>query len=414
MLYFNYKLAHSWNKYQPNIYGMLFQTRYFFYFKEKNLKLMMKNNPILIKSRRNFIKNASLGALGIALTTGSAACLNQSDKSKKKMGIALVGLGYYSTDLLGPALLETTETYLAGIVTGSPEKEKIWADKYGIPSKNIYHYENYDDIRNNDDIDIVYIVLPNSMHKEYTIRAAEAGKHVICEKPMALNAQECRDMIDACNKNKVRLSIGYRMHFEPNTQEIIRMGHKKVFGNVLQVTGSAGFTMRESLYDNWRMLASMGGGALMDMGVYPLNAARYITGLEPVAVTSQQFKTRPEVFNEVDEIATFQLEFPDGSIANLMTSFVANSGYIRATAENGWFGLEPFQAYSGIRGESSQGPINFPQINQQAAQMDEVAICIRENKPMRVPGEEGLKDMIVVDGIRGSWARNGEKVILKR
>jgi glucose-fructose oxidoreductase len=204
------------------------------------------------------------------------------------------------------------------------------------------------------------------------------------------------------------------MHFEPNTHEIIRMGQKKVFGNVLQVTGSAGFTMRESLYDNWRMQASMGGGALMDMGVYPLNAARYITGLEPASVTSQQFKTRPKVFDEVDEITTFQLEFPDGSIANLMTSFVANSGYIRATAENGWFGLEPFQAYSGIRGESSQGPINFPQINQQAAQMDEVAVCIRENKPMRVPGEEGLKDMIVVDGIRESWARNGEKVMLKR
>lgn len=355
-----------------------------------------------------------MGALGIAITSGSAACLNQSDKTKNKMGIALVGLGYYSTDLLAPALLETQETYLAGIVTGSSEKEKVWAEKYNIPRKNIYNYGNFDDLQNNENIDIVYIVLPNSMHKEYTIRAAEAGKHVICEKPMALNAKECREMIDACNRNKVRLSIGYRMHFEPNTLEIIRMGQEKVFGNVLQVTGSAGFTMRESLYDNWRLRASMGGGAMMDMGVYPLNAARYITGLEPVSVTAQQFKTRPEVFDEVDEITTFQLEFPDKSIANLLTSFVANTGYIRATAERGWFGLEPFQSYSGIQGESSQGPINFPQINQQAAQMDEVAICIRENKPMRVPGEEGLLDMIVVDGIRKSWEANGEKVILER
>lgn len=328
--------------------------------------------------------------------------------------MALVGLGYYSTDLLGPALQETRETYLAGIVTGTPEKEKIWAEKYNIPRKNIYNYDNYDDLKNNDEIDIVYIVLPNSMHKEYTIRAAEAGKHVICEKPMALNAQECREMIDACNRNKVRLSIGYRMHFEPNTREVIRMGQEEVFGKVLQVTGSAGFTMPPSLYDNWRLKASMGGGAMMDMGVYPLNAARYITGLEPVSVTAQQFKTRPQVFDEVDEITTFQLEFPGGATANLITSFVANSSYIRATAQTGWFSLDPFQSYSGIKGESSEGPINFPQINQQAAQMDEVAVCIRENKSMRVPGEEGLLDMIVVDGIRESWASRGEKVELKR
>jgi glucose-fructose oxidoreductase len=374
----------------------------------------MKDDPTRIRSRRKFIRNASMGALGFALTSGSAACLNQSDKTNGRMGIALVGLGYYSTDLLGPALLETKETYLAGIVTGTPEKEKIWAGKYNIPQKNIYNYDHFDDLKNNEDIDIVYIVLPNSMHKEYTIRASEAGKHVICEKPMALNAQECRDMIDACNKNKVRLSIGYRMHFEPNTQEIIRMGQEEVFGKVLQVTGSAGFIMPPSLYDNWRLKASMGGGAMMDMGVYPLNAARYITGLEPFSVTAQQFKTRPEVFSEVDEITTFQLEFPGGAVANLMTSFTANTSYIRGTAETGWFSLDPFQAYSGIQGESSKGPIRFPQINQQAAQMDEVAVCIRENKPMRVPGEEGLKDMIVVDGLRESWFRGGEKVILQR
>jgi len=374
----------------------------------------MKNKYIKSNSRRNFVKNISLGAFGIALTSGSVACYNQSDRSKRKLGIALIGLGYYSTDLLAPALLETKETYLAGIVTGSPEKEKIWAEKYNIPEKNIYNYENFDSIKNNEDIDIVYIVLPNSLHKEYTVRAAEAGKHVLCEKPMALNTQECRDMIEVCNKNNVKLSIGYRMHFEPNTQEIIRMGQEKVFGEVRQVTGGAGFTMPDSLYDNWRLSKAMGGGAMMDMGVYPLNAARYITGLEPVSVSAQQFATRSEVFHEVDEITTFQLEFPNGIIANLITSFHANYGYIRATSEKGWFGLEPFQAYGGIKGNSSQGPIAYPQINQQAAQMDEVAVCIRENKPMRVPGEEGLLDMIVVDGIRESWARNGEKVMLER
>ncbi|MBR9998245.1 MAG: Gfo/Idh/MocA family oxidoreductase [Cyclobacteriaceae bacterium] len=374
----------------------------------------MKNEHNLSIDRRNFIKNASMGFLGLALASGSAACRERPGRSGKKTGVALVGLGYYSRDLLGPALLETKETYLAGIVTGTPDKEKIWAEKYNIPGKNIYNYDNFDDLKNNGDIEIIYIVLPNSMHMEFTIRAAEAGKHVICEKPMAMNAQECRDMIDACNRNNVRLSIGYRMHFEPNTQEIIRMRREEDFGKVLQVTGGAGFYMPESMYDNWRMKDSMGGGAMMDMGVYPLNAARYITGLEPVSVTAQQFKTRPEVFTGVDEIASFQLDFPDRSVANLITGFHANFGHIRATAQKGWFGLEPFQAYGGIKGMSSNGPINFPQINQQAAQMDEVAVCIRENKPMRVPGEEGLLDMIVVDGIRESWANGGKRVMIDR
>jgi glucose-fructose oxidoreductase len=374
----------------------------------------MKNNRATMNGRRSFMRKASLGAMGLAIGAGSASCFNKSGNSRKKMGVALVGLGYYSTDLLAPSLQETKETYLAGIVTGSPEKGSTWSEKYNIPDRNIYNYDNFDDLKNNDDIDIVYIVLPNSLHKEFTIRAAEAGKHVICEKPMALNAQECRDMIDACNKNKVRLSIGYRMHYEPHTQEIIRMGQEQVFGTVKQVTGGAGFVMPSSLYDNWRLRKSMGGGAMMDMGVYPLNAARYITGLEPECVSAQQFTARPQVFTEVDETTTFQLEFPNGSLANLITGFHANFGHIRATAEEGWFRLSPFQSYSGIKGESSKGRIHFPQINQQATQMDEDAVSIRENRPMRVPGEEGLMDMIVVDGIRESWARNGEKVLLER
>lgn len=364
-------------------------------------------------NRRTFLKQSALGMAGLSLAGGSAAYMNNPAKKGRKLGIALVGLGYYSTDLLAPALQETTETYLAGIVTGTPEKEKIWAMKYNIPEKNIYNYENFDTIADNDDIDIIYVVLPNSMHKEYTIRAAEAGKHVICEKPMALNAQECRDMIDACEKNKVKLSIGYRMQFEPHTREIIHMGQDQVFGKVLLVTGGAGFTFGESLYSNWRLKKDMGGGVMMDMGVYPLNAARYITGLEPVSASAQTFKKRPDIFKEVDEITMFQLNFPGNLVANLTTSFHANFNYIQATAEKGWFRLSPFQSYSGIEGESSKGPIEFPQINQQAAQMDEVAVCIRENKPFRVTGEEGLKDMLAVDAIHESMAKGGETINIR-
>jgi len=320
------------------------------------------------------------------------------------VGIALVGLGYYSTDLLAPALQETSTAYLAGIVTGTPSKAQAWKEKYSIPEKNIYNYENFDRIADNPDIDIVYVVLPNFMHKEYTIRAAKAGKQVICEKPMALNAEECREMIEACNENGVQLSIGYRMQFEPYTQEVMRLGQERVFGEVLQVTAGAAFRHRGT--GGWRLKKELGGGGMMDMGVYSLQAARYVTGEEPVQVSARSYVARPEYFTEVEEAMMFDLMFPSGCVASLSAGFHANVNTLKVVAEKGWFELEPFQAYRGIKGRSSQGEFSFPDINQQAAQMDEVAQCILTGKPMRVTGEEGLKDMMVVDRIYECAARD--------
>lgn len=359
----------------------------------------MSTHPI---SRRNFVRTSAVAAVGAGIGVSANAIPNILTGKQKRVGVALVGLGYYSTDLLAPALQETKTAYLAGIVTGTPAKEKIWMEKYGIPERNVYNYENFDQIADNTDIEIVYVVLPNSMHKEYTIRAAKAGKHVICEKPMALNAAECREMIDACNENGVQLSIGYRMQFEPYTQEVMRLGQEHVFGNVLQVTCGAAY--RNSGRDHWKLKKEMGGGAMMDMGVYSLQGARYVTGEEPLKVSARSYVTRPEYFKEVEEVMLFDLEFPSGCIASLSTGFHANYGYLKVFAEKGWFELEPFQAYRGIRGRTSDGELQFPEINQQAAQLDEVAECILNGKPMRVPGEEGLKDMIVVDQIYASAA----------
>lgn len=362
----------------------------------------MNNQSI---TRRNFIRKTAVAAAGtgIAVRTFSSSAVHTFSVptllsgKQKKVGIALVGLGYYSTDLLAPALQETHTAYLAGIVTGTPSKEKIWMEKYGIPEKNVYNYENFDEIADNPDIDIVYVVLPNFMHKEFTTRAAKAGKHVICEKPMALNATECKEMINACRDNGVQLSIGYRMQFEPYTREVMRLGQEKVFGEVLQITCGAAF--RSAGRDSWRMKKAKGGGSMMDMGVYALQAARYVTGEEPVKINARAYVTRPELFKEVDEVMQFDLEFPSGCIASLSTGFHAVYNYLKVYSEEGWFELEPFQAYRGIHGRTSNGEMRFPDINQQAAQMDEVALCILNGKPMRVPGEEGLKDMIVVDQI---------------
>jgi glucose-fructose oxidoreductase len=355
------------------------------------------NSNNLEKSRREFIRLTSLGLAGAMLVPGFKGFSKNTGLQQKRMGIALVGLGYYSTDILAPALLETKNTYLAGIVTGSPEKAKSWALKYNIPARNIYNYQNFDEIASNPDIGIVYIVLPNSMHKEFTIRAARAGKHVICEKPMALNAAECRDMIAACEQNKVGLSIGYRMHYEPFTQEVIRIGREKDFGEILQISCGAAF--RSNSYDHWKWNKDLGGGAMMDMGVYPLQAARYVTGQEPVSVTAQTHITRPQAKNRAEEVVTFQLVFPGGAVANLESGFHANFNYLKVYAENGWFELDPFSGYGGIRGRSSRGEFNFPNINQQAQQMDEDAASFATGERPRVSGEEGLRDMLVVDAI---------------
>jgi len=170
-------------------------------------------------NRREFIQHAAAGVAGLAVSQ-YAFSNSLLQKKKEKLGVALVGLGYYSTDLLAPALQLTQHCYLAGVVTGTPAKAEKWKQTYRLPDKNIYNYQNFDSLANNPEIDVVYVVLPPSMHAEYAVRAAQAGKHVWCEKPMAMTEAECQRMIDACNKNKVKLSIGYRMHHEPNTHKV--------------------------------------------------------------------------------------------------------------------------------------------------------------------------------------------------
>jgi len=360
-------------------------------------------------SRRNFIRTGSIGLGALALEP----VLSSSGfpvPAKKKLGVALVGLGSYSSGQLGPALRHTKDCYLAGIVTGTPSKAIDWAKRYDIPEKNIYNYQSFGEIANNPDIDIVYIVLPVFMHKEYTIKAAQAGKHVICEKPMALNAKECKEMIAACKKANRLLSIGYRLHFEPHNLEVMRLGQQHILGNIKHIDTGNGFTYRGDP-NAWRLKKAMaGGGGLMDMGIYSIQGARYSTGLEPIAVKATQQKLRPDFFKEVDETVFWELEFPGKLITTGKSSYNNDWSYLKVEAEMGNFELGPAYGYGGIDGSVNGTPMKFPQIVQQAAQMDDFAKCIILNKSSRVPGEEGLKDMKVVDAIyrsldSGKWEK---------
>ena len=360
-----------------------------------------------MSNRRKFIGQSLVGLSGLALSSHAFANIIVP-RQKDKLGVALVGLGYYSRDLLAPALQLTQNCYLAGIVTGTPSKIPEWQQKYKIKDKNVYNYDNYDQLANNPDIDVIYVVLPPSMHAEYSIRAANAGKHVWCEKPMAMSEAECQSMIDAANKNKVKLSIGYRMQHEPNTIQIMRFQKDQTYGKVQKVTVAAGY--REGRTDHWKQIKAMGGGVMYDMGVYPLNAARYATGLEPIAVTAKASTTRPEIYHEVEETIVFDLEFPGGATAACEASFGRGMNAMQVDCSNGWYKMGPFSAYSGIDGVTSDGiKLNKPINNEQAKQMDDDAMAIMKKQAVMVPGEEGLKDIRVVEAIYRS-AKDGGRV----
>jgi glucose-fructose oxidoreductase len=351
-------------------------------------------------SRREIIKTLSFGSASLFLSPANilSAC---QPRQKRGLGVALVGLGYYSTDLLAPALQMTKNCYLAGIVTGTPSKAEAWKQKYNIPDKNIYNYSNFDGIANNPDIDVVYVVLPPSMHHEYVIRAANAGKHVWCEKPMAITEKECREMIDACSKNKRLLTIGYRLQHEPTTQAWRRIVQQKQLGAIQKLNCAAGY--RESRTDHWKQKKEMGGGVLPDMGVYAIQGARLGTGMEPVAVVTAQTSTsRPEIYkNGLDETVVATLEFPGGVMADIKTTFAENVNFLDVVFEKGILKVSPFQAYAGNRAESPLGEIyhDYQVPFQQATQMDNDARAIIQKKPVLVPGEEGLRDIRIVEAI---------------
>ncbi|MEM9141917.1 MAG: Gfo/Idh/MocA family oxidoreductase [Bacteroidota bacterium] len=363
--------------------------------------------------RRSFNIKLTTGLAGSTLVGAMPfACGMGVGQKKEKLGVALVGLGSYSSYQLAPALLDTEHCYLAGVVTGTPEKEKIWMDKYNIAPENVYNYGNFDTIAKNRDIDIVYVVLPNSMHADFSIRAARAGKHVICEKPMAMNVEECDAIIEACKKAEVKLSVGYRMQSEPYTNLVKDHVRNKTFGKVHYVSSDAAYISRGNP-DQWRLDRSLsGGGALMNMGVYSIQSSIYGTGQNPISVSAQEFSTRPDYFKDTDETITAQMEFPNGAVAHMFTSHNASANRLFVSCDKGYMELHPAHSYGPIRGRTSQGEISFPHESQQKLQMDDFAKHIKLGTPNPVPGEMGKRDMVVVEAIYTSIAQGGKRIPL--
>jgi len=368
------------------------------------------SHTMKVQPRRTFLRNTATAAVAAPfISTAVTRALAQA--ADKKIGFALCGLGSLSTGQLAPALQKTKNCRLTGIITGTPAKADAWKAKYNIPDKNVYSYDTMDKLADNPDIDVVYVVTPNALHAEHGIKAAKAGKHVLCEKPMEVSVEKCQQLIDACKAANRMLAIGYRCRFEPHHLECIRLAREKTFGDLRIVEASFDISLRPDP-TQWRLKKDLaGGGCLMDVGIYALQASRFITGEEPTIVSGMTTVTNPARFNQVEETVTWHQKFPSGVIAYCAASYNSNVvGKYRAVCSRGWFELDPGFLYDGNKGRRSDGKeIQFPPMDQFAAEMDDFAACIMNRQATIVPGEEGLRDvkimMAIYESIRTGQAQ---------
>ena len=335
----------------------------------------------------------------------------------RKLGYAILGLGYYATRIIMPRFAECEHSRLAALVSGTPEKLKTYGEQYGIPETHRYSYETFDRIIDNPDVDIVYVITPNSLHRPFTERAARAGKHVMCEKPMANTVADCEAMIAACRKAGRKLMIGYRSRFQAHNIEAIKLVRDGALGPVRTVVTDHGFTIGDP--KQWRLNKALaGGGSLMDIGIYSLNAARYLTGEEPVAVNAVESTDRSDPrFGEVEDIINFQLLFPSGATANCVSAYSVNCNRYRVSGPKGWVEIDPATSYQGQAMRAQLGgppaprePAPQPK-NQFSAQLDHLSECILTGREPIVGGDEGLKDLRVIEAIYRA-AREGRTVKL--
>jgi predicted dehydrogenase len=372
-------------------------------------------------TRRRFLAKSGQGlvatnaALG-TLLAARAEAQQVPEPPGKKLGWAIVGLGSLSINQILPAFAKSEKSQVVALVSGHPDKAQKLAARYGVKDKSIYNYQNYDAIKDNPEIDVVYVVLPNSMHPEYTIRAHQAGKHVLSEKPMANTPADCQSMIDAAKKAGKKLMVAYRCRYEPFNKEVIRMVREQELGPVKTVVSDHGFTIGDP--NQWRLKREMaGGGSLMDIGIYSLQAARYTTGEEPTEVNAMVQTTAGDVrFKEVEETINFQLRFPSGALASCTSSYgYAGQNRYRVIGTKGWCELEPATSYTGLKLRVRRGNAteerDLPQRDQFALEMDHMSECVMENKEPLTPGEEGLRDLKIMMAIYEA-AKTGKTVKL--
>jgi predicted dehydrogenase len=337
----------------------------------------------------------------------------EAQGGERKVGYCVIGLGRIADHFMR-GVQQSSSSKIMGLVSGHRDKAERIAAQYGVPKSSIYGYEDMDRFRDNKGIDAVYVALPNSMHAEYTIRSAKAGKHVLCEKPMSISVSEAEAMIAACKAANVKLMIAYRLHYEPTTLKAIRMIREGTLGTVQSIDSANGFNIKQG---EWRTVKALaGGGPLLDVGIYSLNAARYLTGEEPVSFKAYNSTIDHDGrFDTVEENTSWTMKFPSGVLASCCTTYGASMpGFYRVYGSKGWLEVGSF-GYQGIRLRASyqSGVAGSPNTEidetnpekdpmQFARQADHFSECVLRNQTPGTPGEEGLRDMEYIEKIYAS------------
>jgi predicted dehydrogenase len=344
-------------------------------------------------TRRDF---ARLSALAMAARFAPRSLTQTS--AVRKTGYCVIGLGRIAGHFM-PAVRNTTTSQITGLVSGHRDKAEKIAAEYGVPTSSIYNYENFDQIAHNSAIDAVYVALPNSMHAEYTIRAAKAGKHVLCEKPMSTTVADAEAMIAACKAARVKLMIAYRCHYEPTNLKAIQLIRQGVLGQVQAIESTFGFNIGAG---EWRLSKKLaGGGPLFDVGIYSLNACRYLTGEEPQHIMANASVIDHDGrFNEVEENVSWTMKFPSGIVASCNTTYGANmEGFYRVHGSKGWLEVDSAFVYEGLRLRGEFDGTKLDELNPARdpshfqAEAEHFTHCIQGGKEPQSPGEEGLRDM---------------------
>jgi predicted dehydrogenase len=344
-------------------------------------------------TRRDFAKLSAL-----SLAAQFAPKLHAETSAARKTGYCVIGLGRIAGHFM-PAVRGTTTSQVTGLVSGHRDKAERIAAEYGVPASSIYSYENFDEIAHNRAIDAVYVALPNSMHAEYTIRAAKAGKHVLCEKPMSTNVADAEAMIAACKAAHVKLMIAYRCHYEPTNLKAIGLIRTGALGQVQAIESSFGFNIAAG---EWRLSKKLaGGGPLFDVGIYSLNACRYLTGEEPEHIAAYASVIDHDGrFNEVEENVSWTMKFPSGILASCDTTYGADmEGYYRVHGSKGWLEVDSAFVYEGLRLRADYAGVQLDELNpardpsQFQAEAEHFSRCIQNGLEPQSPGEEGLRDM---------------------
>ena len=340
-------------------------------------------------------------------------------KAADSVGFAIVGLGGYALNQMMPRFPQAKRAHVAAIVSGNPEKLRQVGDAYGVPADARYSYDDFARIAADKRIEAVYVVLPTGLHAEWVIRAFAAGKHVLCEKPMALSSAECERMIAAGKRANRKLMIAYRSHFEPYNVEAMRLMRQKAVGTIRLLRTEQSYRMGPtSPSENWRASRALaGGGPLEDYGIYGLQSALYLTGEMPESISATTFRPSGDPrFAEILAHVSSQWRFPSGAVAQLVTSYdSAGINFAEVRGTEGVLKMDPATSYSGQKmWTEGRGGREFspgdPEV-QFAGQLDHFTDAIRTGSPIRTPGEMGLRDLRLMEAIYAS-AERGQTVKL--